>query len=98
MRRLNRREYQNTTEALTGLRPKVESLPSDGGSELHTVGASQFISSDQFEQYLKLGRIAIEEVFERQKNLTSPPYAFRVEPENTVNVQSGKHEANGRDL
>ena len=92
MRRLNRREYQNTIEALTGVRPKVESLPSDGGSgTFDTVGASQFISSDQFEQYLKLGRIAIDEVFERQKNLTSPPYAFRVEPENTVNVQSVKN-------
>jgi len=92
MRRLNRREYQNTIEALTGVRPKVESLPSDGGSgNFDTVGASQFISSDQFEQYLKLGRIAIDEVFERQKNLTSPPYAFRVEPENTVNVQSMKN-------
>ena len=92
MRRLNRREYQNTIEALTGVHPKVESLPSDGGSgNFDTVGASQFISSDQFEQYLKLGRIAIDEVFERQKNLTSPPYAFRVEPENTVNVQSVKN-------
>ena len=92
MRRLNRREYQNTIEALTGVRLNVESLPSDGGSgTFDTVGASQFISSDQFEQYLKLGRIAIDEVFERQKNLTSPPYAFRVEPENTVNVQSAKN-------
>ena len=54
------------------------------------MGASQFISSDQFERYLKLGRVAIDEALERQKNLTSPPYVFRVEPETTVNVQSVK--------
>ena len=57
MRRLNRREYRNTIEQLTGVKVDVGSLPADGGSgTFDTVGASQFISSDQFEQYLKLGR------------------------------------------
>ena len=54
MRRLNRREYQNTIESLTGVSLNVDSLPPDGGSgTFDTEGASQFISSDQFEQYLK---------------------------------------------
>ncbi len=89
MRRLNRREYQNTIEQLTGVRVDVSSLPADGGSgTFDTVGASQFISSDQFEQYLKLGRNAIDEAFERKAALKKKPRVFRVEPETTVNVES----------
>ena len=65
------------------------SLPTDGGSgTFDTVGASQFISSDQFEQYLKLGRQAIDEAFERQAAQKQPSRVFRVEPEKTVNVKN----------
>ena len=89
MRRLNRREYRNTIEALTGVKVDVGSLPTDGGSgTFDTVGSSQFISSDQFEQYLKLGRQAIDEAFERQAAQKQPSRVFRVEPENTVNVKN----------
>ena len=57
MRRLNRREYRNTIQQLLGVTVDVASLPDDGGSgTFDTTGASLFISSDQFEQYLKLGR------------------------------------------
>ena len=91
MRRLNRREYRNTIEHLTGVRVDVSALPTDGGSgTFDTAGASQFISSDQFEQYLKLGRIAIDEAFERQAAQKQEPRVFRVEPETTVNVESMK--------
>ena len=91
MRRLNRREYQNTIEQLLGLKVDVSSLPADGGSgTFDTVGASQFISSDQIEQYLKLGRSAIDEAFERQATRQQPSKFFGVEPENTVNVLSRK--------
>ncbi|MCS5704431.1 MAG: DUF1587 domain-containing protein, partial [Acidobacteria bacterium] len=89
MRRLNQREYRNTIEQLTGVKVDVGSLPTDGGSgTFDTVGASQFISSDQFEQYLKLGRQAIDEAFERQATEKQPSRVFRVEPENTVNVKN----------
>ncbi|MDC0308505.1 DUF1587 domain-containing protein, partial [Planctomycetaceae bacterium] len=89
MRRLNRREYRNTIEQLTGVSVDVGSLPADGGSgTFDTVGASQFISSDQFEQYLKLGRQAIDEAFERQAAQKQPSRVFRVEPEKTVNVKN----------
>ncbi len=89
MRRLNRREYHNTIEQLTGVKVDVGSLPTDGGSgTFDTVGASQFISSDQFEQYLKLGRQAIDEAFERQAAQKQPSRVFRVEPEKTVNVKN----------
>ena len=89
LRRLNRREYLNTIEQLTGVKVDVDSLPVDGGSgTFDTVGSSQFISSDQFEQYLKLGRIAIDEAFERQATAGQPARVFRVEPENTINRKS----------
>ena len=89
MRRLNRREYRNSIKHLTGVMPDVSTLPSDAGSgSFDTVGASQFISSDQFEQYLKIGRSAIDEVFERQAAAGQESKIFRVEPEETVNVKN----------
>lgn len=89
MRRLNRREYQNTIKHLLGIEIDVASLPADGGSgSFDTVGSSQFVSSDQIEQYLKLGQIAIGEWMERQATAGQTAKTFRVEPENTVNVTS----------
>jgi len=86
MRRLNLREYQNTIEQLTGTKVDVSSLPTDGGSGTYdTVGASQFISSDQFEQYLKIGREAIDEAFDRQANAERQPTVYRLEPETFIN-------------
>jgi len=91
MRRLNRREYQNTIKHLLGLEIDVASLPADGGSgSFDTVGASQFISSDQIEQYLNLGQVAIGEWLERQATAGQTAKTFRVEPENTVNAMSRK--------
>ena len=91
MRRLNRREYQNTMKSLTGVSLNVDSLPSDGGSgTFDTVGASQYISSDQFEQYLELGRTAVDEAFERLKVTAKDSFIFRVEPEKTINEREKK--------
>ncbi len=88
MRRLNRREYQNTIKHLTGISVDVNSLPADGGGRgtFDTEGASQFISSDQFEQYLKLGRKAVDEMFARRVSTQAPTRTIRVEPEHTANV------------
>ncbi len=89
MRRLNRREYQNSIAALTSVKVDTNSLPADGGgSTFDTEGASQFISSDQIEQYLKLGGNAIGEWFERRAVVGQEVKVFRVEPENTVNVRN----------
>ena len=94
MRRLNRREYQNSIEYLTGVRVDASTLPADGGGgTFDTEGASQFISSDQIEQYLKLGRSAIGELFERRAAAGQETKVFRVEPEKTVNVKSRKRMA-----
>src|SRR5580692_10438366 len=70
MRRLNRREYQNTLRALLGVDINVAELPSDvaaPGPEVvfDTVGSNLFVSSSQIEQYLSLGREALDDAFER---------------------------------
>ncbi len=72
MRRLNRREYRNTLRDLLGVEVRVNDLPADGGAgTFDTVGSSLFMSSDQFEQYLTLGRQALDEHFARMVSLPS---------------------------
>lgn len=62
IRRLNRREYQNTVEDLLGVVPDVSELPADGGAgAFDTVGSTLYMSSDQFEAYLRAGLKAIRE-------------------------------------
>ena len=86
MSRLNRREYQNTIKALTGTTLDVELLPSDeSAGRFDTIGSSQFLSSDQFEIYLKLGRVAIDEMFNRHSAAKVKSKIIRVEPEKEFN-------------
>ncbi len=69
MRRLNRREYQNTLRELLGVEINVSELPSDTGTGgFDTVGSNLFMSGNQFEQYLSLGRDALDEAFDRLAN------------------------------
>ncbi|MEE2935433.1 MAG: DUF1587 domain-containing protein, partial [Planctomycetota bacterium] len=64
MRRLNRREYENTVFDLVGVRIEAKDLPSDANSQgFDTSGGSLFFSSDQFEQYLTLANEALEAAF-----------------------------------
>jgi len=70
MRRLNRREYRNTLRALLGADINVSELPADAGAPgpevvFDTVGSNLFMSSNQLEQYLSLGKDALEDAFER---------------------------------
>jgi hypothetical protein len=59
MRRLNRREYAATIRDLLGVEVKVDDLPSDVGTGgFDTVGSALFISADQLEKYLEIGREA----------------------------------------
>jgi hypothetical protein len=85
MRRLNRREYKNTIRDLLGVDINVRELPADGGAgTFDTVGSSLFMSSDQFEQYLALGRQALDEHFARYVVPTlAPPRRMRLEGEET---------------
>jgi hypothetical protein len=62
MRRLNRREYVNTIRDLLDVEIKPKDLPADDdGGSFDTIGSGLFFSSDQFQQYLKLARIALDE-------------------------------------
>jgi hypothetical protein len=91
MRRLNRREYQNTIKALTGTTVDVGTLPTDESSDrFDTVGSSQFISSDQFQEYLKLGRAAVDELFARRLSKERNSKTYRVEPEQVFNPDIDK--------
>jgi hypothetical protein len=60
MRRLNRREYAATIRDLLGVEVNVNDLPTDVGTGgFDTVGSTLFVSADQVEKYLEIGREAI---------------------------------------
>ncbi|ADB18164.1 Protein of unknown function DUF1592 [Pirellula staleyi DSM 6068] len=84
MRRLNRREYRNSLRELLGVEINVSELPSDVGSGgFDTVGSNLFMSGNQFEQYLALGREGLDEAWERQAAATSQ-HKLRQEGEQTT--------------
>lgn len=65
MRRLNRREYENTIFDLLGVRIDASDLPDDANSGgFDTAGSALFFSSDQFEQYLNLAHRALDEAYQ----------------------------------
>lgn len=86
MRRLNRREYVNTIQILLGVRVNVDGLPADtnpGGFD--TSGGALFFSSDQFEQYLKVARRALDQaivICEKPETKT-----VRIEAEDEANTR-----------
>jgi hypothetical protein len=74
LRRLNRREYRHTLRELLDAEVDVTSLPDDkGGGSFDTLGSSLFMSSDQFEQYLAVGRKAVTDAVERWQRSAEPP-------------------------
>ena len=86
VRRLNRREYGNSLRELLGVEINITELPADtGNGSFDTVGANLFMSGDQFEQYLGLGRAALDEAFEWQAAM-GLEQKVRVEAE-----EAGKH-------
>ncbi len=97
MRRLNRREYENTIESLLGVRVDASTLPSDenpGGYD--TAGSALFFSSDQFEQYRKLARKALDKAIlygDKPKVKT-----LRVEPETSINKHLNKQAENYKEM
>ncbi len=62
LRRLNRREYVNTIRELLDVEVNAYDLPADESTTgFDTFGSGLFFSSDQFEQYLKLARAALDD-------------------------------------
>ena len=90
MRRLNRREYQNSIKELLDIELDVSDLPNDQGvGGFDTVGSALFMSPDQIETYHRLGRKALEEHFASQKPITTVS-KHRVQPEIKTNVSIKK--------
>ena len=74
LRRLNRREYVNTIRDLLGIEPDVSGLPDDKGTGLFdTIGSALFMSSDQFEQYVVIGRRAVSASVAEWQQAAAPP-------------------------
>ena len=93
MRRLNRREYQNTLESLLGFCPDVSSLPSDDGiGGFDTAGASLFFSSDQFESYRAIATTALKTVLDPPRRPKSNKVRYQGEKLVTQKMQSGMAE------
>ena len=83
MRRLNRRDYENTIEALLGIKVDASDLPSDANSGgFDTAGGSLFFSSDQFEQYLKIAKRVLDEAIVA----TPKPNSKKVHTEVEINT------------
>jgi hypothetical protein len=86
MRRLNRREYVNTMRDLLDVEVNPFDLPSDESTgAFDTFGSGLFVSSDQFELYLKLARAALDDAI-----ITSPQperKVERIECEESANKQ-----------
>lgn len=90
LRRLNRREYQNTLRELLGVDIPVGELPADTGSgNFDTVGSNLFMSANQFEQYLAVGRRALNHAFERELMADEERY-WRYETE-AISQKVAKH-------
>ena len=92
MRRLNRREYQNTLHDLLGFAPNVDKLPPDNdAAKFDTFGDSLFFSSDQFEQYYATAQDALTTLvnIEQQENIKK----VRFEPEETMSTSVFKEVA-----
>ena len=74
LRRLNRREYRHTLRELLAADVDVSTLPDDKGvGSFDTLGSSLFMSSDQFEQYLAVGRKAVTDAIDRWRQSATPP-------------------------
>jgi len=62
IRRLSRREYENTLHDLLGIQISAEALPSDHSNESYdTIGSSLYMSSSQIDNYRKISLSAIKE-------------------------------------
>jgi hypothetical protein len=74
LRRLNRREYENTVNDLLGIRlDAIGSLPEDGRSgEFDTIGESLGVSSSQMRNYLDLATLAIDSAIAKQTSAPTP--------------------------
>jgi hypothetical protein len=84
MRRLNRREYENTMKAVLGISVDGSNLPNDqASSNFDTDGSALYISPDQIEQYLTIARSGIKQALMVDK--LKEPITQRYQPETSIN-------------
>lgn len=85
LRRLNRREYINTVRELFGIETDADGLPEDKGTGVYdTVGAALFMSSDQLDRYLQLGRKVVAAAFAELRSVDNPPERKSVRTETEI--------------
>jgi hypothetical protein len=85
LRRLNRREYVNTIRDLFGIETDAEGLPEDKGTGVYdTVGAALFMSSDQLDRYLQLGRKVSAAAIAEMRLVDQPPTRKTVRTESEI--------------
>ena len=95
MRRLNRREYENTMKDLLGVSVDSSNLPNDqSGSNFDTEGGALFMSSDQIEQYLSVAREGLHDAL--IKTYPMPSSKIRIQPEISANKFVTKKEKDYR--
>jgi hypothetical protein len=93
LRRLNRREYVNTIRDLFGIETTAEGLPEDKGTGVFdTVGAALFMSSDQLDRYVAIGRAVATEAVTAMRGVAQP--AERKTSRRETEVEYHKFHAN----
>lgn len=94
LRRLNLREYTNTIKDLLGVEPDTEGLPEDIGTGAYdTTGVSLYMSSDQLERYLNIGRSTLTAAIAEMKLSKNPPESKKIRTESEhffVKMHSGR--------
>ncbi|MCH2208101.1 MAG: DUF1592 domain-containing protein [Lentisphaerales bacterium] len=84
MRRLNRREYENTMKEFLGVPVDGSNLPSDhSAGSFDTDGGALFMSPDQIEQYLKIARNGVKRALHVDR--LKEPLVERYQPETSIN-------------
>lgn len=82
LRRLNRREYQRTIEALFGVPVDISMLPEDATVDgFDTLGQAHSFSSLHLERYLDIGRKVLDDAYGVGKPKSVRPLQRRFEPE-----------------
>lgn len=82
LRRLNRREYERTIDALFGVPVDVTMLPNDGKvGGFDTLGQAQGFSSLHLERYLDLGRRVLDRAYDFGGKSKPRPLEQHQEPE-----------------
>ncbi|MGK0241056.1 MAG: hypothetical protein ACI92G_004548 [Candidatus Pelagisphaera sp.] len=88
MRRLNRREYENTIESLLAVKIDAGDLPDDANSGgFDTNGSGLYFSSDQFEQYLKIAKRTLDLAMVSRGNAKVEKNRFEAEELQLFQVQ-----------